>query len=261
MRRAWDGGNGSQHESGRDGLVPVPGCQRTLMTHLATTGRGVTVRILQGEWSTVGVSRTSVVVLVGAGTVAVSAAAAAVDAWNSEVNLRSGLIPWAFGALAVGVALILFGSFRGDIGRPRWLLRCGSSCALVGLAAAGAFMFGTAILSVLGSNLLSTGDTLVSALGTLFAGVCTLVVLPVGLLALGVAVLADKELPPGARWLPLVGTLVFLAGPVLVAVLPDADERWVLVMWPVVLAAAWATYGVLVAVQLGRQCPNAPAAR
>lgn len=129
---------------------------------------------------------------------------------------------------------------------------------MVGLAAAGAFLFGTAILAVLGSDLLSTGDTFVSAFGTLVASVCTLLVLPVGLLALGVAVLADGDLPTGARCLPLVGTLVLMAGPVLVAVLPDPEERRVLIVWPVVLAAAWATYGVLVAVQLGRQSQCGP---
>lgn len=193
-----------------------------------------------------------VVVLVGAGAVAVGAAAAAFGAWSSQVDLRSGVIPWAFGALVAGLALIVFGSLRSDIGDPRWLLRCGSGLALVGLAAAGAFLFGTAILSAVGSDLLSTGDTFVSAVGTLAASVSTLVVLPVGLLAFGVAVLADRELPAGARGLPLVGTLLFMAGPVLVAVLPDSAERGALIVRLVVLAAPWVTYGVLVARRLDR---------
>lgn len=191
--------------------------------------------------------------LAGIGAVVAGGIAAAVGSWSNEVNLRSGVIPWAFGALVVGVALILFGSCQAGIGRPRWLLRWGSTLALVGLAAAAAFLFGTGILAVVGSDLLSTGDTLVSAVGTLAASVTTLLLLPVGLLAVGLAVLGDKEWPTGVRCLPLIGALVLPVGPVLVAVLPESNEYPVLIVWPVLLAAVWSAYGVLVAAEVGRQ--------
>jgi hypothetical protein len=118
--------------------------------------------------------------LSGAGVVAMGALAAAVGSWGSQVDLRSGLIPWGFGVLVVGVGLIVLGTFRCDVGRPRWLLRWGCSSALVGLGIGAVFLFGTGILSVVGSDLVSTGDTSISALGTLVASVATLLVLPSG---------------------------------------------------------------------------------
>lgn len=140
-------------------------------------------------------SQTRVLVLAGTGAVIAGGIAGAVASSSNQLDLRSGVIPWAFGTLVGGVALILFGSYQGGIGRPRWLLRWGSGLALLGLAAAATFLFGTGMLAVVGSELLSTGDTLISAAGTLAASVMTLVILPVGLLAVGVAVLGDKERP------------------------------------------------------------------
>ncbi len=125
--------------------------------------------------------------------------------------------------------------------------------AFVRLGCAGAFLLVTGILTVVGSDLLSTGDTLVSTLGTLAASVCTLLVLPAGLLALGVAVLIDRDLPAVARGLPLVGTLVFLLGPVLVAGLPESRGRTVFVLWPLFLGAVWAAYGLLITTKRSRQ--------
>lgn len=198
-------------------------------------------------------SQTRVLVLAGTGAVVAGGIVAAAGSWSEQVNLRSGVIPWAFGTMVAGIAQILFGSYQCGIGHPRWLLRWGSSLALVGLAAAIAFLFGTGILAFVGSDLLSTGDTFVSAAGTLAASVMTLLVLPVGLVAVGVAVLGDKDRPTGVRCLPLIGTLVFTIGPVLVAVLPESGEGPVLIVWPVLLAAAWSAYGVLVAVEIHRQ--------
>lgn len=200
-----------------------------------------------------GSSRMSLVVVAGVVAVVVGATAATTGLWSSDANLRTGVIPWAFGALAAGVCLILFGSFRCGIGRPARLARWGSGLAVVGLGAAVAFLFGTGILAVVDSDLLSTGDTLVSRLGTLAASVCTLLILPIGLSAFGAAVLVDKELPAGARGLPLIGTLVFMVGPVLVALLPESFERAVFVVWPVLLGAVWAAYGLAVYTKVGKQ--------
>ena len=199
-----------------------------------------------------GSSRTGLAVGTGVLAVLVGSVAAMTGLWNSDANLRNGAIPWAFGALAVGIGLILLGSYRCGIGRPARLVRWGSSLALVGLGVAAAFLFGTGILAVLDSGLLSAGDTLLSRLGTLVASVCTLLILPVGLLALSVAVLVDEELSRAARSLPLIGTLVFMAGPVLVGLLPDSQERTVLLMWTVLLGAVWAGHGLLVMAKLGR---------
>lgn len=209
------------------------------------------------------VSHLRVVLVAGVFAVLLGGVTAATGAWTSDdVDLRSGVTPWAFGWLVVGVGLILFGSYRCGIGRPTLLVRWGSRLALVGLGCAAAFFFGTGILTVVGLDLLSTGDTLVSTLGTLAASVCTLLVLPLGLVAFGVAVLADKELPVGTRGLPLVGTLVFMAGPALVAVLPESREPTVFLAWPVLLGAVWAAYGLLIIARLSRQSgvPTSPPA-
>lgn len=61
-----------------------------------------------------------------------------------------------------------------------------------------------------------------STLGTLVVSVSTLLILPAGLLAFGVAVLIDKDLSAPLRGLPLVATLAFLFGPALIAVLPKS---------------------------------------
>lgn len=200
------------------------------------------------------VPRARAVLFAGVLAVLLGGVTAATGAGTSDdVNLRSGVTPWAFGVLVVGVGLILFGSYRCGIGRPALLVRWGSRLSFVGLGCAAAFFFGTGILTVVGSDLLSTGDTLVSTLGTLAASVCTLLVLPIGLLALSVAVLADKELVAGMRVLPLVGSLSFMVGPALVAVLPESGEPTVLLVWPVLLGALWAAYGLLVIARLSRQ--------
>lgn len=196
-------------------------------------------------------SRTPVVA--GTGAVVLGAVAAATGSWSSQLDLRTGVVPWALGALVVGVGLILFGSYRGGIGRPRRLVRWGSNLALVGLGVAAAFFFGTGILAAVGSDLLSEGETLVSTLGTLIASVSTLLILPLGLLAFGVAVLIDEQLPVGVRVLPLVGTLAFMSGPVLIGVLPESGERAVFVVWPVLLGAVWAAYGLLATTELDRE--------
>lgn len=47
----------------------------------------------------VGASQTRVLVLAGNGAVAAGGIAAAVGSWITEVNLRDGVIPWAFGLL------------------------------------------------------------------------------------------------------------------------------------------------------------------
>lgn len=168
------------------------------------------------------------------------------------MDLRTGVVPWALGALVVGVGLILFGSYRGGIGRPPRLVRCGLILASVGLGVAAFFFFGTGILAAAGSDLLSTGETLLSTLATLVASVSTLV-FPAGLLAFGVAVLIDKGLSVPLRGLPLAATLAFLFGPALIAVLPESGERTVFVIWPLVLGAAWAAYGLLVTMEVTRQ--------
>lgn len=206
------------------------------------------------------VSRTRAVLVAGVVAVVVGGIAAATGAWTSDVDLRSGVIPWAFAALVAGLGLILLGSYRCSIGRPGFLVRWGSRLAFVGLGCAGAFLCGTGILNVVGSDLLSTGDTFLSTLGTLAASVCTLLLLPLGLLALGVAVLIDRDLNAVTRGLPLVGTLVFLLGPVLVAGLPESHEQTVLVLWPLFLAAVWAAYGLLITTELSRQT-GTPTAR
>ena len=198
-------------------------------------------------------SRTRAMLVAGVVAVVVGAIATAAAASASDVELRSGVIPWALSALVAGVGLILIDSYRCGIGRPALLVRCGSSLAFVGLGCAGAFLLVTGILAAVGSDLLSTGDTLVSTIGTLAASVCTLLVLPIGLLALGVAVLIDRDVPAVARAMPLVGTLVFLLGPVLVAWLPESRERTVLVLWPLVLGAVWAAYGLLITSKCSRQ--------
>lgn len=191
--------------------------------------------------------------MAGTGAVVVGAVGAAAGSWSGRLDLRTGVVPWALGALVVGVGLVLFGSYRGGIGRPPRLVRWGSILASVGLGVAAAFLFGTGILAAAGSDLLSTGETLVSTLGTLVASVSTLVILPAGLLAYGVAVLIDKDLSAPLRGLPLAATFAFLFGPGLIAVLPESGERTVFIVWPLVLGAAWAAYGLLVTTELTRQ--------
>lgn len=46
------------------------------------------------------VSRTRAMLVAGVVAVVVGAIAAAAGAWTSDVDLRSGVIPWAFGALS-----------------------------------------------------------------------------------------------------------------------------------------------------------------
>lgn len=154
----------------------------------------------------VNVSRSRTPVIAGTGGVVVGAVGAAAGSWSGRLDLRTGVVPWALGALVVGVGLILFGSYRGGIGRPPRLVRCGLILASVGLGVAAAFFFGTGILAAAGSDLLSTGETLLSTLGTFVASVSTLVFLPAGLLAFGVAVLIDKGLSVPLRGLPLAAT-------------------------------------------------------
>lgn len=177
----------------------------------------------------------------------VGAIGAATNSGSGQLDLRTGFVPWALGTITVGVGLMLLGSYRGGIGRPPRLARWGTIVSLAGLAGAAVFFVGMGILAAVGSNLLNTGETFASALGTLIASVFTLLILPFGLLAFGVAVLRDKGLTAAVRALPLVGTLLALVGPVLVAVLPDSSERTVFIVWPLLLGGAWGAYGVLVA--------------
>lgn len=65
---------------------------------------------------------------------------------------------------------------------------------------------------------------------SLVASVSTLLILPAGLLAFGVAVLIDKDLSAPLRGLPLAATLAFLFGPALIAVLPESGERTVFIL-------------------------------
>src|SRR5687767_2085858 len=63
-----------------------------------------------------GVSGTRIPAAAGVPAVVVGAMAAVTGSWRSDADLRSGVIPWAFGALLIGVALILSGSCHAGIG-------------------------------------------------------------------------------------------------------------------------------------------------
>ena len=85
-----------------------------------------------------------------------------------------------------------------------------------GLLAVAAF-FGALAVEDLLDNLFGTGRFLsgnetLSALLTLLGSLLALVVLPVGLVAFGVAIAASQRLPGRARWLPLTLPIVIVSG-------------------------------------------------
>lgn len=162
-----------------------------------------------------------------------------------DPDLRTGATPWALAVLAVGVGLILVGTYKAGVGHHHRLTAAAVVSACAGLGA-GAFML-TAIglFSVLGLDILDSGETLVSTLGTLVASVATLVALPLGLAGFSFTVAADGRIDVPTRALPLLGTLAFLSGPVAIAFLSEASERGVFIGWPLAVAVLWSGFGVL----------------
>ena len=66
-----------------------------------------------------------------------------------------------------------------------------------------------------------------------------MIALPVGLIAVAVAMWRDRGAPRELRVLPAVTVVVFALAPVLVGALPDSTERPIMVMWLAGIAVTW----------------------
>lgn len=154
-------------------------------------------------------------------------------------SLREGPLP-----IVVAVDIVLLAAILGvartlRMGKPDVLVRVGSSLAVAGLAVG--FWFFAAV--VLLEGLSDRVPGWVAASGTFIGSVATLIALPFGLVLVGGASLREARLPAWARPLPLVATVLFLAIPVFIALLPEGrPEGQVAACLSAASGVAWAAY-------------------
>lgn len=175
-------------------------------------------------------------------------AACAVAAYATAVdgpNLRQGAFPWAAAAGCVLAALTTIGVGRRHDrawGRGRRLVAWCTAGALAAVAAFFVVVGGEDLLNrTLGTARIISDNELVTAVGTLGASLLTVVAVPAGLVAVGVAAVRTGVLGRSGRAAMLV------VGPVLVlgALVTAATEvAWVSAAWPLLLGGCWAVVGI-----------------
>ena len=145
--------------------------------------------------------------IIGAACSALAAVVGALGFPSESPDLREGVVPWVFALLVAAVGMIVWGTFSSGIGLPRRLAGFGSHLSIVGVLIATGFFVTIGSLNVLGTDLLSSDESLMATIGTVVASISCAVVLPVGLISFCVSVLADSRLSLVARCLPALGVL------------------------------------------------------
>lgn len=134
-------------------------------------------------------------------------------------SLREGPLPVVIVTLVILLALVIWTVRRQGLGAPRVMGRLGSVLVLAALVVSLGFFLSTLAL---GST--KVPDWLIT-LGTFVVSCASLLALPLGLILVGVSALKEKRLRAWARPLPLVATLLFLAVPVAIALLPEGNAE------------------------------------
>lgn len=192
--------------------------------------------------------------LYAAAAVTLFAVVAAVGVVADYNGLRGGLLPWGVCGLASAASLIAWQYRRRALGSPRRLLVLGSILVQVVLLSMSAFFLAVAIGNAAGSHALRHTDGGLATVATLVGSIEVMVALPVGLVALAVAVWRDRNAPRVLRALPTAAVAVFALAPILVGALPDSTERPVMVVWLIAIGATW----VALAGALGRTHSQTP---
>jgi hypothetical protein len=170
-------------------------------------------------------------------------------------GFRGGFLPWGVSGLALAASIVAWQYRRRPLGSPRRILVLGSILVQAVLLSMGAFCLAVAVGNAVGSHALRHTDGGLATVATLLGSVEIMVALPMGQIALAVAVWRDRSAPRDLRVLPTVAVVVFALAPVLVGALPDSTERPIMVAWLVAIAATW----VALARALGRTDPANPA--
>jgi hypothetical protein len=173
--------------------------------------------------------------------------ACAVAVYSTAVdgpNLRQGAFPWAVSAGCVLAALTVAALARRHVqvwGRARRAVARTTTAGLAGVAGFFVLLGGEDLLNrTVGTARVLSGSDLLTGLGTLAASLLAVVVVPAGLLLVGVFVAGAGVLGrPGRAAMLAVGP-----GLVLGAALTGATATpLVFVTWPLLLGACWAVVG------------------
>jgi hypothetical protein len=168
-------------------------------------------------------------------------------AWDYN-GLRGGALPWGSAGLGAAVSFVAWEYRLRALGRPRRLLVAGSVLVQAVLVSMAAFLLAVALGNVVGSRALRDTDGGLATLATLLGSVEVMIVLPIGLLLLAIATALDRRTSRAAPVLAATAVVTYVAGPVLVGLLPDSTERVVMSAWLVLVAATW----IAIAGNLGR---------
>lgn len=177
--------------------------------------------------------------LFAAGTMVVFAVVAAMAVIFDYNGARGGFLPLGMCGLAFGASLVAWQYRRHAVGMPRRLLVLGSTLVQVVLLSMTAFFLAVAVGNAVGSHALRHTDGGLATVATLLGSIEIMIALPVGLVAVAVAMWRDPRAPRDLRVLPTVTVAVFALAPVLVGALPDSTERPIMVVWLAAIAATW----------------------
>jgi hypothetical protein len=166
---------------------------------------------------------------------------------------RGGFLPLGLGGLAFGASLVAWQCRLAAVGSPRRLLVLGSLLVQGVLLSMTAFFLAVAAGNAVGSHALRHTDGGLADVATLLGSVEIMIALPVGLLALAVALGRDRTAPRPLRVLPAVAVVVFALAPVLVGTLPDTTEQPVMVGWLAAITATWIALARALAPALAQQ--------
>ena len=183
--------------------------------------------------------------------VALFAVVAALGVIVDYHGFRGGFLPWGVSGLAFAASLVAWQYRLRPVGSPRRVLVLGSILVQAVLVSMGGFCLAVAIANAAGSHALRHTDGGLATVATLLGSVEIMIALPVGLLALAVALWRDRSAPRDLRVLPTVAVVVFALAPVLVGALPDTTKRPIMLVWLVVIGTTW----VAIARALGRTDP------
>jgi hypothetical protein len=154
-------------------------------------------------------------------------------------GFRGGSLPWGVAGMASAISVVAWEyRFRAVTG-PRRVLLAGSVLVQAVLVSMAVFMLAVAIGNAMGARALRRTDGGLATFATLIGSIEVMILLPVGLLALALATAGERRTHRGLAALAATALIGYVAGPVLVGVLPDSTERLVMSVWLVVVAATW----------------------
>ena len=167
--------------------------------------------------------------------------------WSTVVagpNLRQGAFPWAAATGCVLAAMTTAALARRHEpvwARGRQAVARATVASLAGVAAFFAVLGGEDLLNrTLGTARALSDSDLLTGLGTLVASLLATVVVPVGLLLVGLfTARCDLVAGPGRVAMLTVGPVLVL-GAVLTGV---TEALWISAIWPLLLGACWAVVG------------------